>query len=135
MSKNEPQQVRQERDLPHPPSRVWAALTDPRALSSWMMPCVGDPSDGPFRFKNDWGDVECEVLDRKEEHRLALSWRSGALDSVVVFSLSPSDTGTRLTVEQSGFPDDEPRFFMGARAGWPRFLDSLSTYLKGKIAA
>jgi len=129
---SEARRVREERELPHPPARVWAALTDPRALSAWMMPCTGDPAEGRFLFENDWGDVDCEVRSREEERRLELSWKSGALDSVVVFTLSPSETGTRLTIEQTGFPEDEPRFYLGARSGWGRFLDSLGTYLEDR---
>jgi uncharacterized protein YndB with AHSA1/START domain len=40
------------------------------------------------------------------------------LDTVVTFTLTPTDSGTRLSVVQSGFTDEQKREFGGARYGW-----------------
>jgi hypothetical protein len=32
-------------------------------------------------------------------------------------------------MEQKGFRPDQPRYFEGAEAGWPRFLDNLERVL------
>jgi uncharacterized protein YndB with AHSA1/START domain len=30
-----------EFDLPHPPEKVWRALTDPALLAEWLLPVIG----------------------------------------------------------------------------------------------
>src|SRR5947208_1487503 len=54
---------------PHPPERVWQALTDPAALAAWLMPNDFKPQVGhKFQFRvpkppRGWrGIVDCEVL-------------------------------------------------------------------------
>jgi uncharacterized protein YndB with AHSA1/START domain len=50
-----------------------------------------------------------------------MSWRNGPLDTIVSWSLTPEDTGTRLTIVHSGFdPDDrQQRQALDAMAdGW-----------------
>lgn len=37
--------------------------------------------------------------------------------------------GTLLRMEQTGFRPDQPRYFHGARSGWPRFLAALEELL------
>src|SRR3972149_5337447 len=68
--------------LPHPPEKVWRALTEPKLLAAWLMvtdlrPLVGNS----FTFKADptpWWDgiVHCEVLELDLHKRLRYSWRS-----------------------------------------------------------
>ena len=40
------------------------------------------------------------------------------LDTVVTFTLTPTPTGTRLSLVQSGFAAEQKREFGGARYGW-----------------
>ncbi len=42
-----------EFDLPHPPEKVWRALTDPALLTEWLLPVTGfEPEPGAaFTFK------------------------------------------------------------------------------------
>ena len=39
------------------------------------------------------------------------------------------DTGTHLRMEQSGFRPEQPQFYQGAQAGWPRFIAALEGIL------
>jgi len=48
---------------------------------------------------------------------------------VVTFTLTPTASGTRLRMEQSGFRPDQKQAFGGAHAGWKTFLDKLETLL------
>src|ERR1700687_2319737 len=68
---------------PHPCDDVWRALTDPTALSTWMMPNDFEPHVGRrFSFKrealppNTRGTVECEVLALEPPSRMVWSWLS-----------------------------------------------------------
>ena len=129
-----------ERDLPHRPEKVWRALTQPHLIAEWLGDMDFTPVKGhrgQLRF--DWGAVDCEVQVVEEHRRLAYSWDSGALKSVVTWTLQPTPDGTRLHLEQRGFADDQPRYFQGARAGWPRFLEGLEQALArldaGAVAA
>ena len=102
-------EIRIERQFDAPPSRVWRALTDPRALAEWLMENDFEPRVGhKFRFRTkpeaEWnGVVDCEVLELDEPRRLAWAWRGNRLDTRVTFTLMAADGGTRLTLEHTGF--------------------------------
>lgn len=94
---------------PYPPERVWRALTDSKALSTWLMPNDFEPSIGhKFNFKTKPapgfdGIVHCEVLELDEPNRLAYSWRGGPIDTVLSFDLEAVKNGTNLTLQHNGF--------------------------------
>ncbi len=98
-----------QRWYPHPPQRVWRALTDPDLLAQWLMPNDFAPRIGhAFTFRTDPapgfdGVVRCEVIELEAPRRLAFTWKGGPIDTVVRFTLSPERAGTRLTLEQTGF--------------------------------
>ena len=122
--------VVKERTYPHPPEKIWRALTTPHLLAEWLMP--GDIAPVPghaFRFEQDWGTVDCRVTEVEQDRRLALTWVGAGIDTVVVFTLTPVAEGTMLRVEQSGFDGGNPMALRGATAGWPRFLDRLAGVL------
>lgn len=120
-------------DLPHPPEKVWRALTDPALLAQWLLP-VFDLDGGKFApgsafmFKTQpypgWdGTVNCRVLEIEPQRKLSYTWSVPFLDTVVTFTLEPITAaggvaGTRLTLVQSGFKPDQKREFGGARYGW-----------------
>jgi uncharacterized protein YndB with AHSA1/START domain len=122
-----------EYDLPHPPAKVWRALTDPGLLAQWLMANDMRATVGhAFTFTQDptpWWDgvVRCEVLESEPPKRLRYSWRSGPesspLDTVVTWTLTPTAAGgTRLALEQSGFQPGNRFAFEGARKGWERMV-------------
>jgi uncharacterized protein YndB with AHSA1/START domain len=125
-----------EFELQHPPEKVWRALTEPELLSRWLLPVVGfglEPGTA-FTFKTDphpgWdGKVACRMLEVEGSERLSYTWTVPFLDTVVTFTLTPTPTGTRLTLVQSGFKEDQKREFGGARYGWKMMGDQLATLL------
>jgi uncharacterized protein YndB with AHSA1/START domain len=126
-----------ELQLPHPPAKVWRALTDPALLAEWLLPAVGfDLAPGAtFTFtapaQPGWdGVVHCRVLDVEADRTLRYAWRVGDLDTVVTFTLAPGDGGSRLSVVQSGFRPDQKRNFGGARYGWRMMGDRLVELLE-----
>lgn len=119
-----------EREMPHPPEKVWRALTQPYLIEEWLMKNDFKPVvDHHFELRFDWGMVACRVLEIELHKKLAYTWEAGALQSVVTWTLTPTTTGTHLRMEQVGFPSDQPRFFQGAKAGWPRFFAALEHVL------
>ena len=115
-----------EFDLHHPPEKVWRALTDPVLLTEWLLPVAGlalEPG-AAFTFKTQpypgWdGIVNCRVLETEAQRKLSYTWVVGdMLDTAVTFALTPTASGTRLSLVQSGFKPDQKQNFGGARYGW-----------------
>jgi uncharacterized protein YndB with AHSA1/START domain len=116
-----------ELDLAHSPSKVWRAITDPALLKEWLLPATGLELTlgNEFTFNTEphpgWdGTVRCRMLEIEEKRTLRYSWSVGdmELDTVVTFSLTPIDTGTRLSLVQSGFKPHQKQNWGGARYGW-----------------
>ena len=116
-----------EFDLRHPPAKVWRALTDPALLAEWLLPVVDlklEPG-AAFTFtaqpQPGWdGTVNCRFREIEAQRKLSYTWVVGdmELDTVVTFTLTPTASGTRLSLVQSGFKPDQKRNFGGARYGW-----------------
>jgi uncharacterized protein YndB with AHSA1/START domain len=92
---------------PHPPERVWRALTDRDALSEWLLPNNFEPRLGhKFQFwsppgPGSHGVIECEVVELDEPRRLSYTWQSepDQLPTLVTWTLEPTNGGTRLRLE------------------------------------
>jgi uncharacterized protein YndB with AHSA1/START domain len=114
-----------EFDLPHSPEKVWRALTDPALLTEWLLPVIDlklEPG-APFTFKTQphpgWdGIVNCRMLEIEAQRKLRYAWSVPFLETVVTFTLTPTASGTRLSLVQSGFKPDQKQNFGGARYGW-----------------
>jgi uncharacterized protein YndB with AHSA1/START domain len=114
-----------EFELPHSPEKVWRALTDPALLAEWLLPVV-DLKLAPgaaFTFKTQpypgWdGTVNCQFIEIEKFRKLSYTWTVPFLATVVTFTLTPTASGTRLSLLQSGFKEDQKREFGGARYGW-----------------
>ena len=109
------------------PEKVWCALTDPVLLTEWLLPVVEleiEPG-AAFTFKTQphhgWdGTVNCRFLEIEAPRKLSYAWVVGdmEIDTVVTFTLTPTASGTRLSLVQSGFKPDQKQNFGGARYGW-----------------
>jgi uncharacterized protein YndB with AHSA1/START domain len=116
-----------EFDLQHSPEKVWRALTDPVLLAEWLLPTVGlklEPG-AAFTLKTQaypgWdGTVSCRMLEIDAQRKLSYAWDVPFLQTVVTFTLTPTASGTRLSLVQSGFNENQKREFGGARYGWNR---------------
>jgi uncharacterized protein YndB with AHSA1/START domain len=115
-----------ELDLRHSPEKVWRALTDPVLLAEWLLPVTGlklEPGVA-FTFKTQpypgWdGTVSCRMLEIEAHRKLSYAWVVGdMMDTVVTFTLTPTPSGTRLSLVHTGFKPEQKQNFGGARYGW-----------------
>ena len=121
-----------ERDLAHPPEKIWRALTQPHLIAEWLMqndfkPAMGHRFNLRTQAYGDWnGVIDCKVLAIEPNKTLSYTWESGngplRVTSVVTWTLTPMQTGTHLRMEQSGFRSDQPQNYAGAKYGWQNFL-------------
>jgi uncharacterized protein YndB with AHSA1/START domain len=133
MSQPETRTVVVERDIPHPPAKLWRALTQPHLIAEWLMKNDFVPAVGHrFNLRGEWGGVlDCEVLALEPNKTLSYTWNHAhadpafALQSVVTFTLTPSGSGTHLRMEQSGFASTQRQAFGGALQGWQKFFTNL----------
>jgi uncharacterized protein YndB with AHSA1/START domain len=122
-----------EYEFPHPPGKVWRALTESGLIASWLMPNDFRPEVGHrFTFRTRPapgfdGIVHCEVLIVEPNRRLSYSWRGGSperggygaeLDTVVTWTLEPILGGTRLRLDHDGFTPDKEATFNILKQGW-----------------
>ena len=120
-----------EREMPHPPEKIWRALTQSSLMEEWLMKNDFQPEVGHrFTFRATpmpkWnGVIDCEVLVVEPHSRLSYSWGSLGMGSVVTFTLTPTESGTHLRMEQSGFRPDQEANYKGANYGWQKFLGNL----------
>lgn len=107
------------------PERVWRTLTEPGLIAKWLMPNDFRPELGAeFAFRarpmGNWdGVAHCKVLEIEPHRKLAYSFKSNVIDTVVTFELEPRDGGTFLRFSHTGFTgkgDFMARLFMGM--GW-----------------
>jgi uncharacterized protein YndB with AHSA1/START domain len=121
-----------ERELPHPPDKIWRALTQPHLIAEWLMKTDFQPVvDHRFNLRGDWGTVDCQVMAVEPNTTLSYTWAAMGLESVVTWTLTPTGTGTHLRMEQSGFRPDQQQAYQGAKYGWQKFFAGLERVVEG----
>jgi uncharacterized protein YndB with AHSA1/START domain len=125
-------QIKFVRELPHPPEKVWRALTEPAQLAAWFPNDIeGERAAGaPLRFVFRHGeapDFEGKMITYDPPSRLEFTWG----DDVLRFELTAEGRGTVLT-----FTDTIEELGKAARdtAGWHECLDLLESDLSGEPA-
>lgn len=125
-----------ERSFPHPPAKLWRAISESDLLARWMMPNDFAPEVGrKFAFRTEpvahWdGVVQCEVLEIEPPRRLVLRWGvGGELVTTVEFVVTPDGSGSRLRLVQLGFTEAQEMNRRGAQLGFNRMADNLAGVL------
>jgi uncharacterized protein YndB with AHSA1/START domain len=127
--------------LPHTPEVIWKTLTTTELIGRWLMPNNFEPVIGKqFTFQSkpmgDWdGVVLCKVLEVIPNERLVYSWKGGSdsngaygsrLDSIVTWTLTSVENGTRLRLVHSGFLSPQNDFaFDVMSGGWAKVVESI----------
>jgi uncharacterized protein YndB with AHSA1/START domain len=131
-----------ERVMPHPPEKIWRALTQSGLIEEWLMKNDFEPKVGSrftFRAKPvpGWkGITNCEVVTVEAPRCLAYRWGDGTesgsgLKTLVTWTLSAKGGGTLVRMEQSGFRPQDEGGYKGMGAGWPRILEQLEKVAGG----
>ena len=128
-----------EEVFPHAPETIWKTLTTGELIGHWLMEPTGfAPVKGTrFTFQTTpagaWdGVIRCEVLEVTRSERLSYSWQGGhdgnaqygsRLDTIVTFTLTKVDGGTRLRLMHSGFvtPKNDSAF-RNMSEGWKKVV-------------
>lgn len=131
-----------ERQIPYPQEKVWRALTEGPLIEQWLMKndfqlIVGHKFNLRSKPMAGWNGVaDCEVLVVEPPQRI--SWSQNAsgdqaadgLHSVVTWTLTPTDGGTHLRMEHSGFRPQDTAGYHAMSFGWPRVLANLERVAK-----
>ena len=136
------QQIVVDEVFPHSPQTIWRTLTTGELIARWLMAPTGfEPVKGKrFTFQTKaagaWdGVIQCEVIEAIPNQRLAYAWKSGdegnvgygaPLDTVVTWTLTPVDGGTRLHLVHSGFvmPKNDSAFDLMS-GGWLKVMQNV----------
>lgn len=132
--------VRFERRLPHPPERVWRAVTETEELAQWFpaRPEIGGErrvgAGLTFVYPGNEAPPETgEILELDEPHLFAFSWRPGAggEPQILRFELELDGDGTKLVFTHELPRPDSAK----VAAGWELCLDDLEAALDGQPRA
>jgi len=126
-----------EREMPHPPEKIWRALTQGELINEWLLendfqPVVGHKSTFRVKAVPNWdGVITSEVLVVEPNRNLSYTWNALGLETVVTWTLTPTGTGTLVRMEQSGIPTDQQQAYQGAKYGWQKFIGNLDKVVAG----
>ncbi len=129
-----------EKELPHPPEKIWRALTQSPLIKEWLMdndlkPVVGHRFNFRATPMPNWnGIIDSEVLVVEPNKKLSYRWNSLGLESVVAWTLVATSGGTLVRMVQSGFRPDQEAAYKGANYGWQKFIGGLEQVLGGMVA-
>jgi uncharacterized protein YndB with AHSA1/START domain len=129
--------------FPHAPETIWKTLTTGDLIGRWlgMTPTGFEPVKGALftlqtKAAGAWdGVIRCQVLEAIPNERLAYAWTGGhegnlgygsRLDTVVAWTLSRVEAGTRLRLVHSGFvlPKNDTAF-RNMSEGWKTVIGRL----------
>jgi len=129
--------------FPHAPEKLWKTLTNGELIGRWLMKATGFAAvkGTHFTFQTtpggSWdGVIHCQVLEVILNERLVYAWKGGheantgygaPLDTVVTWTLSRAEGGTRLRLVHSGFVtprNDSAYQVMGQ--GWKKVVNTVA---------
>ena len=136
----------------HRPEIIWKALTTGDLIALWLMPPTGFAAEKGKRFTfqtkagGAWdGVIHCEVLEAVPNERLVYAWKGGheanigygaPLRTVVTFTLTKVQTGTRIRLVHSGFvlPKNDSAY-KTMSDGWKKVVQNLDALVAEQAAA
>ena len=129
--------------FPHAPDLLWKTLTSGELMARWLMAPSGFAALKGTRFTfqttpgGAWdGVIHCQVLEAIPNQRLVYVWQSGhhentgygaPLDTLVTWTLTRVEHGTRLRLVHSGFvtPKNDSAY-KGMSEGWKKVVAKLA---------
>jgi len=148
--KSDTQDIVVDEVFPHGPETIWKTLTTGELIGRWLLmtPTGFEAVEGKrFTFQTTpagaWdGVIHCQVLEAIPNERLAYSWTSGdegnvgygsRLETVVTWSLSRVEAGTRLRLVHIGFvlPKNETAF-KNMSVAWTKVVQTIGAIAGGE---
>ncbi len=137
-----------ERDLAHPPEKVWRAITESEHLRQWFpVDIIGERAAGaplrltfwPEALAQAGEEIEAAGMDREDPtlHGEVLTWEPPRVFEFtwdterLRFTLTPTDGGTALRVVIRAI-EPAPRGYASTAAGYHMCLDALAASLDGE---
>jgi len=135
--------------FPHAPETIWKALTSGDLIGRWLMAPTGfEPVVGNrFTFQTtpggQWdGVIHCQVLEVVPFERFSYAWQGGhesnegygaPLDTLVTWTLTPMDHGTRVRLSHAGFvlPKNDTAY-RNMSEGWKKVVRNLDDIAAGQ---
>ena len=119
------------------PERVYAYLTQPEAIVSWMgdYALLEPEPGGQFALDINGAPVRGQFLHLDPPHRLVISWGYAGSDhlppgaSTVEIRLTADRDGTRVELEHRDLPSDQRP---GHASGWTHYLGRLAAAGAGR---
>ena len=138
-----PDRIERVVELPHPPKKVWQALTTAEGLGAWFgNEATIDLRPGGLaqvRWAAEGFTAQLRVERLEEPTVFGFTWGIYGLPeddprrTYVEFTLEPAGAGTRLSVAESGFAqlpaDVYSKAYDGNVDGWAKELGELAAYL------
>jgi len=128
--------------FPHAPETIWKALTTGDLIGRWLMapkgfePMVGNRFTFQTTPAGEWdGVIHCQVLEVVPGERFVYGWQGGhqsnhgygaPLDTVVTWTLTRVDNGTRVRLTHAGFvlPKNDTAY-RNMSEGWKKVVRNL----------
>lgn len=142
--------IEKQIELKAPISRVWQAISDPRQFGEWFRVKIetefvpGQEAHGQILYPGYEHLTWHATVQKIEPERLfSFTWHPYGIDksidysaetpTLVEFHLEPMETGTRLTIIESGF-DKVPAYrrdeaFRMNDKGWTQQVKNIETYI------
>jgi uncharacterized protein YndB with AHSA1/START domain len=119
------------RDFPHPPEKVWAAITEPAQLAKWS-PFIADrdlgaPGDATITMIDSADRVDMSATVRRADPPKVLEYTLG--DDRLRWELNATVAGTRLVLRHTVAGED---WIPKVAAGWHLCLVVAETVLDGE---
>lgn len=114
------------------PEQIWQALTDRRALATWLMENDFEPQLGHrFQFQQRSLPgleivIHCQVITLDSPRCLAYTWQEQWMEqpSIVTWTLKATESGTRLHLDHSGLGTTSSKELVSPAHLWQRELQS-----------
>ena len=127
-----------DRPVAHPPSRVWAALTEPKVLANWLGDVELDLRVGGayiIRFRKLAVVMTGRIVALESGRLLEYTWQEnyGMPQSKVRWEVVPADTGCRLILSHSFTSECMLKEILGFAGGWHAFLNAVPAAAAGRF--
>jgi len=137
--------IHKEHIFKHAIDKIWNAISNAEALSSWFIPADFKAETGYKYTFNSQDKENCTqitgIVQYAQPYTLIYTWivAGTAIETKVTWKLEQIENGTKLYLEHSGISNYEGEtaiaMFNSFDGGWNNCINKLTTYLREEIHA